>query len=241
MKTRSKAIESDTSDEYLLSGEKHFGTGSGLVDFMITTATVAGVPDLFVLAIKNAKWDGSEGIKLAAEWDGHGMCATQSHAFVFNGVKVKRGAWPGSMQRAGMTGAQLANTLFSAVIVAVVQQAMEFARNKLASKCQEMRPYEQVEWVRAENDAWMIEQAYAGILNAVESGNNGLNASARGKTVIAELAETCLGRMSKVVGGASYSQAGPLGRWAQDVRALGFLRPPWGLAYDQLFGMSWPD
>jgi len=39
---------------------------------------------------------------------------------------------------------------------------------------------------------------------------------------------------------AHFSRSSPLGRWAQDVRALGFLRPPWGLAYDQLFAMSWP-
>jgi len=39
---------------------------------------------------------------------------------------------------------------------------------------------------------------------------------------------------------AHFSRSSPLGRWAQDVRALVFLRPPWGLAYDQLFAMSWP-
>ena len=27
----------------------------------------------------------------------------------------------------------------------------------------------------------------------------------------------------------------PFGQWAQDVKALGFLRPPWGLAFDQMF------
>jgi hypothetical protein len=40
--------------------------------------------------------------------------------------------------------------------------------------------------------------------------------------------------MSKVVGGASFSKAMPLAQWTQDVKALGFLRPPLPLAYDQL-------
>lgn len=93
--------------------------------------------------------------------------------------------------------------------------------------------------MRAENEGWLIRQAYDGMLNAVENGAGGIAATARGKATVAELAETCLGRISRVVGGASFSRASPLGRWAQDVRALGFLRPPWGLAYDQLFGLSW--
>jgi hypothetical protein len=29
--------------------------------------------------------------------------------------------------------------------------------------------------------------------------------------------------------------ASPFASWFEDVRALGFLRPPWGLAYDNLF------
>ena len=41
---------------------------------------------------------------------------------------------------------------------------------KLSGKADEMRPYEQVEWVRAENEAWLIRQAYEGMLNAVERG-----------------------------------------------------------------------
>jgi hypothetical protein len=55
------------------------------------------------------------------------------------------------------------------------------------------------------------------------------------KTAIAELAESMLGRICKVIGGGTFSRSSPFGYWYQDVRALGFLRPPFGLAYDQLF------
>jgi hypothetical protein len=41
-----------------------------------------------------------------------------------------------------------------------------------------------------------------------------------------------------VVGGGSFSRSSPFGRFAEDVRALGFLRPPWGLVHDQLFAAS---
>ncbi|MFP6658947.1 MAG: hypothetical protein VB853_12260, partial [Pirellulales bacterium] len=56
----------------------------------------------------------------------------------------------------------------------------------------------------------------------------------QGKTAIAELAEVMLGRLCKVAGGSSFSRRSPFGFWFEDVRALGFLRPPWGLAYQNL-------
>ena len=40
------------------------------------------------------------------------------------------------------------------------------------------------------------------------------------------------------IGGGTFSRRSPFASWFEDVRALGFLRPPWGLAYDALFGMS---
>ena len=42
------------------------------------------------------------------------------------------------------------------------------------------------------------------------------------------------------MGGGTYSRASPFGCWAQDVQALGFLRPPWGLAFDALLETTWP-
>jgi hypothetical protein len=37
-----------------------------------------------------------------------------------------------------------------------------------------------------------------------------------------------------VIGGGTFHRRSPLGHWFEDVRALGFLRPPWGLAYDRM-------
>ncbi len=242
MKTRSVAKPAGGAGQYLLTGEKHFGSGSGISTYMISTAKVEGetFPDMFFMRVGDANWDGSKGIKLAAEWDGHGMSATQSHAFRFTDFPATRSAWAGSLAGSAAAAGPLGGAVFTAVIVAVVEQALTFAREKLSGKAGEMRPYEQVEWVRAENEGWLIRQAYEGMLNTIEAGKGGMLAAARCKATVAELAETCLGRVSRVVGGTSFSRSGPLGRWAQDVRALGFLRPPWGLAYDQLFAMSWP-
>ena len=55
------------------------------------------------------------------------------------------------------------------------------------------------------------------------------------KTAIAELAESVLQRICRVIGGGSFSRSSPFGYWYEDVRALGFLRPPLGLSYDQLY------
>jgi hypothetical protein len=100
------------------------------------------------------------------------------------------------------------------------------------------RAYEQVEWSRAEIDAWLIEQAYEGMLRSVEQ--NGGRDTLKGKTAIAELAESVLQRLCRLLGGGTYSRHTPFGFWFEDVRALGFLRPPWALAYDNLFQASWP-
>ena len=59
-------------------------------------------------------------------------------------------------------------------------------------------------------------------------------AAVRAKTIGAQLAESCRGRLCKVLGGGTFSRRSPFGHWFEDVRALGFLRPPWGLAFDAL-------
>ena len=76
------------------------------------------------------------------------------------------------------------------------------------------------------------------MLRAIERPTFPLADVLRGKTAIAELAEASLGRLCRVLGGSSFSRRSPFGFWFEDVRALGFLRPPWGLAFDRLFETS---
>ena len=108
---------------------------------------------------------------------------------------------------------------------------------KLDGKEDGMRAFEKTEWVRCQNELWLAEQAYEGALRAIEAEDKNAHITAvRCKIVCAELIETALSRMGKVVGGASFSKAMPLAQWTQDVKALGYLRPPLPLAYDQLLG-----
>ncbi|MEM7016040.1 MAG: hypothetical protein AAF512_01720 [Pseudomonadota bacterium] len=241
MRTRTLAEPMTGDERHRLTGDKHFGSGSGISSFMTTTAREkdAEFPVLYFMDMREARWDGSQGLQIISEWDGHGMIATQSHAFRLEKFPATPMAWPDGLPEVMKTAAPLAGSLFTSVIVAVVEQAVEFVREKLAPKQDTMRPYEQVEWSRAVNEAWLIRQAYDGMLRAVENNENGLVAVTRGKAAIAELSESCLQRLSRVAGGASFARSMPLGQWAQDVRALGFLRPPWGLAYDNVFKMSW--
>ena len=83
-------------------------------------------------------------------------------------------------------------------------------------------------------------QAFEGALRTIESGDGtaGLHAGLRAKTAVAEAAERALGRIPQVLGGGTFSRRSPVASWFEDVRALGFLRPPWGLAYDGLFATS---
>ncbi len=244
-KTKATARRASDDEPYLLTGQKQFGSGSGITSFMITQAVPEGeaAPDVFYMDMRGVPWDGSAGALLTAAWDGHGMTATQSHAMSFTDMPATRAAWPDNRQRQRMRelAGRPAGHLFTSVIVGVVESAVDAARQQMRSKRDSMRPFEQVEWSRVEMEAWLIQQAYEGVLRDVESGNG--NATRSGllcKEAVAELADSTLLRIGKVVGGGAYSRSSPYGFWLQDARALGFLRPAWGFAFDSIFnGVAW--
>jgi alkylation response protein AidB-like acyl-CoA dehydrogenase len=240
-KTKTLA-RNDGNGGHVLSGQKHFGSGSGMSTYMITTAIPEGEsePDLFYVETRGRAWDGSDGMKLIAEWDGHGMAATQSHAFMFENMPVVRSAWHGGLPAIAAASFGFAGCAFAAVIVGICDVAFETARGQLRGKEASMRPYERIEWARAEMEYWLILQAYEGMLRAVESGPERTTPLGvmQGKTAIAELAESAMARVCKIIGGGTFHRRSPLGNWFEDVRALGFLRPPWGLAYDRMVEAS---
>jgi alkylation response protein AidB-like acyl-CoA dehydrogenase len=240
---RSRAVAAKTSDGgYTLSGQKHFGSGSGITSYMMTMAIPEGENDisLFFLDARGVPWDGSTGMKLVAEWDGHGMIATQSHAFEFTTFPVSRGVRASGPGGGFGAVAILAAPLFTAVVVGVVQAAVSAARAQVSKRKDSLRPYEAVEWARIEQDAWLIDQAYEGQLRAIEkAGAAALLEGLQAKTAIAELAETVTNRLCRVIGGGSFNRTSHFGAAFEDVRALGFLRPPWGLAYDQMLTELW--
>jgi alkylation response protein AidB-like acyl-CoA dehydrogenase len=255
-KTRSIAAPTDAQPflpgrAYGVTGDKHFGSGSGLTDRMMTTALPEGSdePTIFVLDVRDRPWDGSAGLRLVAEWDGMGMAATQSHAMRLEGTPAVRLAWDGGLDEITRGATPFIACLFTAVILGVLDEAVRTARGQIAGKAAagggaavggSLRAFEQVEWSRAEQDHWLAQQAYEGGLRAVESGEpaRALHGALRAKEAVAELAEATLSRLTRVLGGGTFSQRSPFSHWFEDVRALGFLRPPWGLAFDVLFTTS---
>jgi alkylation response protein AidB-like acyl-CoA dehydrogenase len=234
--SRSQAVAKKTGGDfdYLITGQKHFGSGSGAMSFMVTTAVAEGEdqPDWFYVDTRDVPWDGSQGVELIAEWDGHGMTATQSHAMAFERFPAKRFAWPGHLLDVAKNAGPFIGCLFTSVIVGIVDEAIDTARQQIGSK--KLGAYEKVEWTRAEMEQWLIGQAMEGMYRAVESTDDPRREVLQGKTAIAELAETVLTRLCRIVGGATFSRRSPFGFWFEDVRALGFLRPPWGLAFQTL-------
>ena len=236
-KTRTIARPGATDEDYRLTGQKAFGSGSGITSYVMTTAISEGdtAPDVFVLDMRHVAWDGPACVTLMAPWDGHGMTATQSHALRFTDFPATRIAWPGHVSNLMESTDGLNQAMFTAVIVGIVETALEEARREVARRRDSLRAYEKVEWTKAEQEGWLIQQAYDGMIRAVEEGRNGRRNSVQGKMAIAELAESATGRICRVLGGGTFSRSSPFGHWHEDVRALGFLRPPWGLAYDNLF------
>jgi hypothetical protein len=164
---------------------------------------------------------------LTAEWDGHGMIATQSHGMLFEEYPAERFAWPREWRAIADAAGPFIGTVFTAVIVGVVDAAIDTARRNLARRASQPGAYEQVESTHAEQDAWLAEQAYEGMLRAVESTPAPLRTVVLGKTAAEHLAESCLRRVTRIMGGGSYARHSPYGFWFEDVRALGWLRPPW--------------
>ena len=240
---RSRAIARKAAGGgYTLSGQKHFGSGSGITSFMVTMAVPEGEAGVhpFFLDVRGVPWDGSTGMKLVAEWDGHGMIATQSHAFDFTDFPLTRSHRTPAQGAGFGAAATLIAPLFAAVVVGVVQAAVAAARTQVTRRKDDLRPYEAVEWARIEQDAWLIDQAYEGLLRAIETrGADSLLEGLQAKTAIAELAESLTGRICRVIGGGSFNRSSHFGAAFEDVRALGFLRPPWGLAYDQMLTELW--
>jgi alkylation response protein AidB-like acyl-CoA dehydrogenase len=240
---RTRTVATPDGAGYRITGEKHFGSGSGITSFMITAAVPEheGFPDWFVLDMRDVPWDGSRGVRLLGEWDGHGMTATQSHAFAFDRFPAARSTHPGGLRAILEDGdgvnPGLVPCLFAAIIVGIVQQAVETAKRKLQGRRDTLGAYERTEWTRVLQGAWLIEQAFEGMLRATESAH-GMD-TLRGKTAIAELAETLMTSLCRVMGGGSFARHSPFGFWFEDVRALGFLRPPWALAYAALDEAGW--
>jgi alkylation response protein AidB-like acyl-CoA dehydrogenase len=241
-RTRAVATRAADGVGWRLSGDKQFGSGSGITSHMVTVAVPEGEEqaDLFTLDVHGAPWDGSDGVELIAPWDGHGMIATQSHAFRFKEYPATRCAWPNNAAALGGAAQPFFRCGFTAVFVGIVEEAIATARAQLEKRRATLRPYELVEWARAEMEAWLVEQAYEGMLRAVESGGDPRHATVQGKLAAAELAESVLTRLCRVIGGGAFARSSPFGSWAQDVRALGYLRPPWGLAFDLLIEGSLP-
>lgn len=244
--TRSLAEPVRPPLEYRLSGHKHFGSGSGLTSFMTTQAIPAGenVPDLFYIEVRNVPWDGSTGMQLIAPWRGHGMRSTNSHAFAFTNFPATRVAWPGHRQELMEANGGLGGMAFTSVITGVVDAAMAYTRQRLRrslSQGSAVRAFQQVEWATAEQEAWLIEQAWEGAMRTFDQGTSNRRTVLLAKTSIARLAETVLGRLCKLSGGSAYTWYTPLGAWFEDVRALGYLRPPWALAFDQMYNASWQE
>ena len=226
---------------YRITGDKHFGSGSGVTSFMLTSALPEGEsePDWFFLDVRGAVWDGSTGMTLIAPWDGHGMTATQSHGMRFVDFPAVRFAAPGMLTTLQARAGGVIGCWFTAVIAGVMEVAVETARAALEPRKGSLGAFEQVEWARARTEAWLVDQALEGMLRAVEASAAPDDPETRravlyGKTAVAELAETILTRLCRVMGGGTFARYSPFGHWFEDVRALGFLRPPWSLAFERL-------
>ena len=196
----------------------------------MTTAIPDGEsgPTIFVLDVRNRPWDGM------------GMAATQSHVTRLQAAPAVRLAWNGELDPITRTAGPFVSSLFTAAIIGVLDEVIVTASEQLAKRVDQLRPYERIESSRAELDHWVAVQAYEGALGATGRGDSVhvSFAARRAKEAVAGLTEGVLLRITRVLAGRTFSRRSPFAHWFEDVRALGFLRPPWELAHDNLFATS---
>ncbi len=226
----------DSERAWRMTGDKFMGSGSGITSFMLTVAVPEGEarPEVYLLDMRELAWDGSKGLTLVRPWDGMGMAATQSHSFRFDSVHVTRHGLMGSAFDLLPQIGPVIGFMFSAVFVGILDAAAAEAKRILGKRAQQLSAFEQSSWVKAQNQIWLAQQAFEGMARSLETDHAGTDVL-HGKLAIADLAEAALNDLSHVVGGASLSQSSPFGQWMQDVRALGFLRPPRALTCARIF------
>jgi len=86
-----------------------------------------------------------------------------------------------------------------------------------------------------------MDRAWEGTLQVLDQGKLNRRTILMTKECIARLSESVLTRLCKLTGGTAYTWDCPLGAWLHDVQALGYLRPPWALAFDNLLTMGWQE
>jgi alkylation response protein AidB-like acyl-CoA dehydrogenase len=167
LRTRATARPSDPvpgqeeipGPHYRLTGEKHFGSGSGIASFMLTTVLPEGEleADWFFLDVRENRQTGTSGgttghatghatggttsapatprgMTLTAPWDGHGMTATQSHGMRFADFPAVRLAAPGLLTTIPARSGAVIGCWFTAVTAGIVSAALEAARGALSPR-----------------------------------------------------------------------------------------------------------
>ena len=211
-----RAVAKRSLSGYQLFGDKGFGSGSGVTDYMMTVAITEGEeqPDLFYLDVRGAPWDGSSGMRLlrGVGWPGHDRYA-ESRVCV-HGYPATRVAWPGNVQALAAAAQPLFRCCFTAVFVGIVETAVSTARKRLRSArgCTV-----RASRIRARRAGCVVGRA--GVrrqLRAMEGGTSGAaRATVLGKLAVAELAESVLTRLCRVIGGGTFSHSSPFGNWAR--------------------------
>ncbi|GGJ41098.1 acyl-CoA dehydrogenase family protein [Neoroseomonas lacus] len=244
-KTRAAAHRDATPPVgWRITGEKHFGSGSGVTSYMITTALPEGEaePAWFIFDMRGVPWDGSTGLALRAEWDGHGMAGTNSHGDTLRDFPATRMARPGHWRQAIEANGGTSIILFVGVILGVVDAAMAYMDRQLRGRgapASTLPAFEKGEWVMAQREARLTQQAYDGALRALEQRGRSRRDAQMAKANLATLAEPVLTQLCRIAGGGAYSRNSPLGHWFEDVRAADFLRPPWSVALEGLYAIGW--
>ena len=196
-------------------------------------------PTIFVLDVRDRPWDGSAGMRLTAEWDGAGMAATQSHAMRLESCPATRIAWDGPVQDLAAAAGPMIASVFTAVVLGVLDEAIATARQQLQPKLDTLRGRTS-RWsgrVRRWSTGWRCRRSRAPCGPSRPTTARCRRRCERRKRWPSWPSRRC-GGSTRVIGGGTFSRRSPFASWFEDVRALGFLRPPWGLAYDVLLATS---
>jgi alkylation response protein AidB-like acyl-CoA dehydrogenase len=227
----------DTDGSWRITGTKHFCTGFGMLDLALLHAVPEGEtdPDWFILDVSDVPAAGNESFAIKYPWSSRGMRATASHPVELRAARAERIAWTGELDAIRGVASPLSAASFMAAAIGVADAALDDSLARHAT-----RPgggFARRELVDARQDALLLDALLAHLVTAIGAGDpEAGDLALRGKHAAAEIVERLLARLAHAAGGSGYARNARLGDQFDDVRALGFLRPPWDIGWERLQG-----
>ncbi len=212
---------------YRLTGRKHFASGSPFADLMVTSARYED-PERGTRVLHFPVCFDAEGVRLAGDWDAHGMRGTGSQTVILEGVFVPEGSIgldrpAGEWHPAFAMVSTFAMPIFMSAYVGVAERAVELA----LESAERRREDRDVQALAGEllNELFLVRSLWRShVANGAEGEPDTARAarSLQAKTLLADACVRTVDKAMELAGGSAFFRRSPIEQLRRDVRAAAF-------------------